>query len=97
MNRSNLLILVVAVVIGTTLHVRSQAPIPASPLEALQTIKAQNQKTLDQQNGRAIGRATTLYVQADGRIHGIRRQRRLLLRARATASPRRVRPCRRRW
>ena len=37
--------------IGTTLHVRSQAPaLPASPLEALQLIKAQNQKTIDQQN-----------------------------------------------
>ena len=50
MNRSTLLILAVAVALGTTLHVRSQAPLPASPLEALQTIKAQNQKTLEQQN-----------------------------------------------
>lgn len=51
MSRYTVFAIAAAVALGTTLHVRSQAPaLPVSPLEAVQLIKAQNQKTIEQQN-----------------------------------------------
>lgn len=53
MNRFTLFVVAAAVALGTSLHVRSQAPVPAvpaTPLEALQLIRGQNQRTIDQQN-----------------------------------------------
>jgi Spy/CpxP family protein refolding chaperone len=50
-SRSTVFAVAAAIALGTAVHVRSQAPAEAtSPIEALQLIKAGNQKIIDQQD-----------------------------------------------